>query len=169
MTRLSASVIAAVLLAACTQPTAPTAAGGPELAQDLAERTQTFHFDDQFELVDGCTGELVLVTLHQHIVTFFRGSVTQGHLRVNIVDQGSTLTHETSGLVQKLRGPQNEGANGDFSSDVSPGEFNFVLNQSFISPGAPTEHVRQDVHVTISASGEVAVDRTRIEMPPCGQ
>src|SRR6476659_3870519 len=124
MSRLAASAIATALLAACGQPTAPAslAAGTPELAQDPSEKTQTFHFDDQFTLVDGCTGETLLISLHQHVVTFFRGDLTHGHLRVNVVDQGSTLTHETSGLVQQLRGPQNEGANGDFTSDVTPGE-----------------------------------------------
>ena len=70
-------LLGAALVAACDRPTQPTASPGTvPLASSQAGTTQVFRVDDQFTIIDACTGEELLIDSHEHIVTFFKGTTS---------------------------------------------------------------------------------------------
>ena len=173
-------LLATALLAACdraSQPVEP-AAPTPSLAVDPAERTTVTRFDETFLVDDPCFGEVVSVDAHRQLVTYMRTDAAGGlHLRFSIIDQGSTVTGLTSGVVHHLNGAVLDGLNsrGDFIPFPPPFpiEETFVLIQNLTSPGAaphdpnPTplhnERFHEVFHVTVNANGEITVERDQFD------
>jgi hypothetical protein len=163
-------LVATLLAAACDQPVEPNVqaiAGRPASAQDPAERTFVFKEDGSHTQFEECFGEEVFVEWHNQVVVFTRRDATGNlHLRILVVDIGTTFTGLNSGTVWTLHGPfHNENVNGDDSSPEAPGAVSFVSNQTLTSPGATVnQRVRIRFHLTINANETVTVDRFTFEV-----
>jgi hypothetical protein len=149
---------AALLLFACDQSAAPTAPGEMPPAAESANPDRVTRVDGSNTIV-GCNGDIILVENHEQIVTAFVGTATHGHLQLHIIELNSTATDLTTGEVLRVNGALNETANGDFTSETSPGEFNLSMHQTYIGSGGREIHVVLTVHVTINPNGALTVNR----------
>jgi hypothetical protein len=114
---------------------------------------------DASNTIVGCNGDLILVQNHEQIITSFQGTATHGHLQLHIIELNSTATDLTTGEVFTVNGALNETANGDFTSETSPGEFNLSMHQTYIGSGGREIHVVLTAHVTINPNGTLTVNR----------
>ncbi len=115
-----------------------------------------------------------MVEAHRQLVTYMRTAAAGGlHLRFTVIDQHSTVTGLTSGVVHHLNGAVIDGLNslGEFFPfpPPFPVEETFVLVQNLTSPGAaphdpnptPLHNLRfhEVFYFTVDANGDVTVER----------
>jgi hypothetical protein len=161
-------LLATLLAVGCSEPAepnVPAATGSPALAQDPAERTIVEQFVDTVTFFDDCFGEEVLQVAHRQLVFYSRGEPTLNHFRLNIVEQGTTVTGLTSGTVWTVHGAVTQGGNGDITAAETPGEFNLEVIAILTSPGSTVnEQVRVRYHITINQDETVTVERFSLEV-----
>ena len=150
------AVVAITLAVALLFSTAPAKAGKPT--------TTVVPVD--ILLSNQCTGEDVNLT---GTLTFWSDTdIKNGiaHIRIHTILDLSGVGG-TSGNNYSFHSVQNFASN--VKADGTSGEFNTVLNETFISQsGADNLRVHGSVHVTVNANGDVTVERTDVDIECVG-
>lgn len=155
-----------VVLAACSDSTAPVEAAGavaaPSLSatgapatRDVSSDYQEYSFLAQGPKIVGCTGEPILIEFRSasrlQIVTDASGGM---HGTYTVVDKGSTGVGTETGTVFRVREGHAESQN--IGGSGYPVVFTAVFTRHFVSPGSAVILMIHNVdHVTMQADGRL--------------
>ena len=138
---------------------------GVSAAQAAVETNEvvTESFSQLVPCANGGIGETISGDVQLHVLITSTINRNRASGKFHFQPQGSTLVGETTGDVYRATGV----TQGSFSGSLTNGQYSetFVNNFRMIGPGPGNNYlVHETFHVTITANGDVTVERERISV-----